>query len=78
VLDTMPSSLSVSADALRSEEDERGSDERLKLQFKAVSKLDTEEREAIETVINGVHAGFEPGSRARVHIEHGRLTITAE
>ncbi|WP_250516377.1 SymE family type I addiction module toxin [Caballeronia sp. INDeC2] len=24
------------------------------------------------------NAGFEPGSRVRVHIEHGRLTITAE
>jgi len=46
--------LSVSADTLLFEENERGPDERLKLQFEAVSKLDPKEREAIETVIASV------------------------
>ncbi|WP_042267767.1 helix-turn-helix domain-containing protein [Paraburkholderia heleia] len=46
--------LSVSADTLLFEENERGPDERLKLQFEAVSRLDPKEREAIETVIASV------------------------
>ncbi|HCD6632667.1 TPA: hypothetical protein ACQQIZ_006434 [Pseudomonas aeruginosa] len=36
------------------DEDERGPDDRLKLQFEAVSKLDDKEREALETVIASV------------------------
>jgi transcriptional regulator with XRE-family HTH domain len=43
--------LSVTADTLLFEENEGGPDERLKLQFEAVSRLDPKEREAIETVI---------------------------
>lgn len=46
--------LNVSADMLLFEVDERGPDERLKLQFEAVSKLDEREREAVETMIAGV------------------------
>jgi len=46
--------LNVSADMLLFEADERGPDERLKLQFEAVSKLDEKEREAVETMIAGV------------------------
>ncbi len=46
--------LNVSADMLLFEVDERGPDERLKLQFEAVSKLDEKEREAVETMIAGV------------------------
>ncbi|MBB4868247.1 transcriptional regulator with XRE-family HTH domain [Pseudomonas nitritireducens] len=46
--------LSVSADMLLFDEGERGPDDRLKLQFEAVSKLDDKEREAVETVIAGV------------------------
>ncbi len=46
--------LHVSLDALVFEEGERGPDERLKLQFEAVSKLDEKEREAVETMIAGV------------------------
>ena len=46
--------LNVSADMLLFESDERGPDERLKLQFEAVSKLDEKEREAVETMIAGV------------------------
>jgi hypothetical protein len=36
------------------EESERGPDDRLKLQFEAVSHLDEKAREAVETVIAGV------------------------
>lgn len=46
--------LNVSADMLLFEAEERGPDERLKLQFEAVSKLDEKEREAVETVIASV------------------------
>lgn len=47
--------LSVSADALLFEDDERGpKDERLRLQFEAVGKLDGKEREAVQTLIDGV------------------------
>lgn len=46
--------LSVSADMLLFEADERGPDDRLKLQFEAVSHLDAKEREAVETVIASV------------------------
>lgn len=46
--------LNVSADMLLFEEGERGPDDRLKLQFEAVSKLDEREREAVETLIAGV------------------------
>lgn len=46
--------LNVSADMLLFEPEERGPDDRLKLQFEAVSKLDEKEREAVETVIASV------------------------
>lgn len=46
--------LNVSADMLLFEADERGPDDRLKLQFEAVSHLDGKEREAVETMIAGV------------------------
>ena len=46
--------LNVSADMLLFEENERGPDERLKLQFEAVSQLDEKEREVVETMIAGV------------------------
>ena len=46
--------LNVSADMLLFEPDERGPEDRLKLQFEAVSKLDDKEREAVETMITGV------------------------
>lgn len=46
--------LNVSADMLLFEENERGPDERLKLQFEAVSHLDEHEREAVQTMIAGV------------------------
>jgi transcriptional regulator with XRE-family HTH domain len=47
--------LNVSADALLFEDDERGpKDTRLRLQFEAVGKLSPKEREAIQTLIDGV------------------------
>ena len=46
--------LNVSADMLLFEANERGPDERLKLQFEALSHLDDKEREAVETMIAGV------------------------
>jgi len=46
--------LNVSADMLLFEVDERGPDDRLKLQFEAVTHLDEKAREAVETVIAGV------------------------
>ena len=45
---------SLTTDWLLFEDTERGPDDRLKLQFEAVSKLDDKEREAVETMIAGV------------------------
>ncbi len=47
-------SLSVSADMLLFEKDERGPDEELKLQFEAVSRLDAEEKRVIRSVIESM------------------------
>jgi transcriptional regulator with XRE-family HTH domain len=46
--------LSVSADLLLFEKDERGPDEELKLQFEAVVKLDPEEKRVIRSVIESM------------------------
>ncbi|WP_132927905.1 RstR family transcriptional repressor [Sodalis ligni] len=46
--------LNVSADMLLFEPDERGPDDRLKLQFEAVTHLDEKEREAVEIVIASI------------------------
>jgi transcriptional regulator with XRE-family HTH domain len=46
--------LNVSADMLLFEVGERGPDERMRLQFEALSHLDDKEREAVETMIAGV------------------------
>ena len=46
--------LNVSADMLLFEENERGPDERMKLQFEALSHLDDKERDAVQTMIAGV------------------------
>lgn len=47
-------SLHVTTDSLLFEDGERGPDERMKLQFEALSHLDAKEREAVETVIASV------------------------
>ncbi len=46
--------LSVSADMLLFEKDERGPDEELKLQFEAVSRLDAEEKRGFRSVIESM------------------------
>lgn len=46
--------LSVSADMLLFEKDERGPDDELKLQFEAVSRLDAEEKNVIRSVIESI------------------------
>ena len=46
--------LSVSADLLLFEKDERGPDEEWKLQFEAVSRLDPEEKNVIRSVIESI------------------------
>ena len=46
--------LTVSADMLLFEKDERGPDEELKLQFEAVSRLDPEEKKIIRSVIESM------------------------
>jgi len=51
--------LSVSADMLLFEEDERGPDEELKLQFEAVSRLDAEEKKIIRSVIESLLLRYE-------------------
>lgn len=51
----LATSLSVSADALVFDEDERGpADDNLKLQFEAVAQLSPDERKTIQTVIDGI------------------------
>jgi transcriptional regulator with XRE-family HTH domain len=46
--------LSVSADMLLFDKDERGPDEDLKLQFEAVNRLDPEEKKIIRSVIESI------------------------
>jgi len=46
--------LSVSADMLLFEKDERGPDDELKLQFEAASRLDPEEKKVILSVIESI------------------------
>src|SRR5437588_5164400 len=46
--------LSVSADMLLFEKNERGPDEELKLQFEAASRLDPEEKKVIRSVIESI------------------------
>jgi transcriptional regulator with XRE-family HTH domain len=46
--------LSVSADALVFDENERGPSDDLRLQFEAVSRLDAKDREVVRSVIEGI------------------------
>jgi transcriptional regulator with XRE-family HTH domain len=46
--------LSVSADKLIFGEDERGPDEELKLQFEAICKFDSKEKQVIKEVLEGL------------------------
>ena len=51
--------LSVSADMLVFDKDERGPDDDLKLQFEAVSRLEPEERRIIKELIEGMIIKYE-------------------
>lgn len=51
--------LSVSADLLVFDKDERGPDEDLKLQFEAVSRLEPEERKIVKELIEGMIIKYE-------------------
>lgn len=54
VLRKLAVALSVSADALVFEKDERGPDEDFRLRFEAVSRLDPDERVVIKELIDGM------------------------
>lgn len=51
--------LSVSADMLVFDKDERGPDNELKLQFEAVTRLEPEERRIIKELIEGMIIKYE-------------------
>ncbi len=46
--------LSVTADTLVFDEDERGADDDLKLQFEAISKFEPEEKKIVKTVLDSL------------------------
>ncbi len=54
VLRKMAVALSVSADMLLFDKDERGPDDELKLQFEAVSRMSAEDKQAIKTLLDGM------------------------
>ncbi len=54
VLRKMAVALSVSADVLLFDIDERGPDDELKLQFEAVSRMSAEDKLAIKTLLDGM------------------------
>ncbi len=54
VLKKIAVALSCSLDVLAFDQDERGPDEDLRLQFEATSRLDPEERKVLKVVIEGI------------------------
>jgi transcriptional regulator with XRE-family HTH domain len=54
VLRKLAVALSVSADLLLFDKDERGPDEELRLQFEAVSRLDPEEKRIVRSVLQSI------------------------
>ncbi len=54
VLRKLAIALTVSADMLLFEKDERGPDEELRLQFEAVTRMPTEDKQAIKTLLEGM------------------------
>ncbi|WP_445357453.1 hypothetical protein ACJJIC_16530 [Microbulbifer sp. ANSA002] len=46
--------MSITIDSLVFEEDERGPDEQLRLQFEAISQLPTEEKEIVKELLDGM------------------------
>jgi transcriptional regulator with XRE-family HTH domain len=54
VLRKLSIALGVSADALIFEENERGPDDELRLQFEAISRFDPEERKVVKTLLDSL------------------------
>ena len=54
VLRRLAVTLSVSADLLVFDKDERGADDELKLEFEAISQFDTEEKAVVKKVLQGL------------------------
>ncbi len=54
VLRNVALALATSADSLLFDEDERGPDDDLRLQFEAVARLDDDEKQVVRTVIEGI------------------------
>jgi len=54
VLRKLAIALTVSADVLLFDKDERGPDEELRLQFEAVTQMPKEDRQAIKTLLEGM------------------------
>jgi transcriptional regulator with XRE-family HTH domain len=54
VLRKLSIALGVSADALIFEENERGPDDDLRLQFEAISRFDPEERKVVKTLLDSL------------------------
>ena len=54
VLRRLAIALSVSADLLVFDKDERGPDDELKLEFEAISQFDTEEKAVVRKVLQGL------------------------
>ncbi len=54
VLRKLAIALTVSADMLLFDKDERGPDEELRLQFEAVTRMPTEDKQAIKTLLEGM------------------------
>ena len=54
VLRRLAITLSVSADLLVFDKDERGADDELKLEFEAISQFDTEEKAVVKKVLQGL------------------------
>jgi transcriptional regulator with XRE-family HTH domain len=54
VLRKLAVALTISADVLLFDKDERGPDEELRLQFEAVTRMPTEDKRAIKTLLEGM------------------------
>lgn len=54
ILRKLAIALSVSADLLLFDKDERGPDDDLRLQFEAISRLDAEDKKVVKTVLESI------------------------
>ena len=70
VLRKLAIALSVSADVLLFDKDERGPDEDLKLQFEAVSRLDPDEKKVIKEVVESMIIKHDAGRWIRGRDDH--------